>query len=428
MKLTLPRRPSRPHLAERQVVQDLNRSLVLIVDPEALQASVAARIKELTGAGRIVILQLEPEKGVLTPTFTMGVEREAVRGLRLEKRGRLARWLLTNEACLVVPRALGVYEYLDEYEQHLLSSIGVRVCVPLVSLNRLIGLILLGSDDAAWEPDEAQIEVLELLASQAGLAFENAYLNREQRDRLRRLDRAERLAVAGQLAAGVAHEIRNPLTAIRSTVQYLLSGCPETDPKHTLMEGLLSEVDRINGTIDGLLSLTRSRDLEVGEVDLADILDQILILVAVQAEQLGVAIIREPHDRGLLVRGDSRQLKQVFLNLLLNALQAMPDGGTLTVSLGRVRSGLTHQGPPWALVTIVDTGVGIPPDQLDKIFDPFFTTKREGTGLGLSVSYWIVQRHDGELDLASEPGKGTVVSVRLPLAPALNTAVADLAP
>jgi signal transduction histidine kinase len=298
----------------------------------------------------------------------------------------------------------------------------------LVSLNRLIGLILLASDEGTWEPDAAQIEVLELLASQAGLAFENAYLNREQRDRLRRLDRAERLAVAGQLAAGVAHDIRNPLTAIRSTVQYLLSECPEVDPKHTLMEGLLSEVDRINGTIDGLLSLTRSRDFEVAEVDLADILDQILILVAVQAQQLGVAIVREPADRGLVVRGDSRQLKQVFLNLLLNALQAMPDGGTLTVSSGRVRSGLAHQGPPWALVTLVDTGVGIPSEQLDKIFDPFFTTKREGTGLGLSVSYWIVQRHDGELDLASEPGKGTVVSVRLPLAPLPTTAGADPAP
>jgi signal transduction histidine kinase len=118
----------------------------------------------------------------------------------------------------------------------------------------------------------------------------------------------------------------------------------------------------------------------------------------------------------------------VFLNLLLNALQAMPGGGTLTVSIGRVRSGLAHQGPPWALVTIVDTGVGIPPEQLDKIFDPFFTTKREGTGLGLSVSYWIVQRHDGELDLASELGKGTVVSLRLPLAPAVDTAAVDLAP
>src|SRR5512140_3418943 len=153
MKLTLPRRPSRPPLAERQAVQDLNRSLVLIVDPEALQASVAARINELTGAGRIVILQLEPDKGVLTPTFSMGVDRDAVNGLRLEKRGRLARWLLTNEACLVVPRAPGVYEYLHEYEQHMLTSVGVRVCVPLVSVNRLIGLILLGSDRADWEPD-----------------------------------------------------------------------------------------------------------------------------------------------------------------------------------------------------------------------------------------------------------------------------------
>ncbi len=397
-------------------MQDVNRSLVLIVDPEALQASVAARIQEVTGADRVVIFQLEPEKAALAPTFTAGVERDAVRDLRFATRGRLARWLLTNESCLVLSRASGVYEYLDEPEQRLLGLLGIRACVPLVSLNRLAGLILLGSARPSWDLDPAAVELLEALAAQAGVAFENAHLNREQRDRLRRLDRAERLAVAGQLAAGVAHEIRNPLTAIRSTVQYLLADYPETSPKRALVEELLSEVDRIDRTVGGLLSLTRRADLELLDLDLGELLDQTLLLVAAQAQQQGVVLLRETWEPGLRVRGDASQLKQVFLNLLFNALQAMPGGGRLAVSLSEARSALAGEGSRRALVRLEDNGVGIPSQHLERIFDPFFTTKREGTGLGLSLSYWIVQRHDGELDLVSQPGQGTAVSIRLPLA------------
>jgi two-component system, NtrC family, sensor kinase len=416
MRFRLSGRSSRPPLSDRQGLKDFNRSLVLIVDPEALQASVAARVQELTGAGRLIILQLDADKQRLTPTFSVGAEQEAVAGLSFRRRGRLARWLLTNEACLVIPRAPGVAASLEETERRTLARLDIQVCVPLVSLNRLIGLILLGSGRSAWSLDADRIDLLQLMASQAGLAFENALLNREQRDRLRRLDRAERLAVAGQLAAGVAHEIRNPLTSIRSTVQYLLQDYSKDNPKRVFVEEVLSEVDRIDRTVGGLLSLTRAHEIEWSEVDLADLLDQTLVLVTAQAQRQGVAIGREPWDPSVAVRGDSMQLKQVCLNLLLNALQAMPDGGTLTVSLGRERSSLSDDGLIRALVRIADTGIGIPREHMDEVFDPFFTTKREGTGLGLSVSYWIVQRHDGELDLTSEPGRGTTVSVRLPVA------------
>ncbi len=397
-------------------MQDFNRSLVLIVDPEALQASVAARVLELTGADRVVIFQLEPDKSELRPTFTAGLERSSVAHLRFATRGRLARWLLTNESCLIVSQAGGVFEYLEEHERRVLVDLGVRACVPLVSLNRLVGLVLLGSARPDWDLEAGAADLLQLLASQAGLAFENAYLNREQRDRLRRLDRAERLAVAGQLAAGVAHEIRNPLTAIRSTVQYLMQDYAEATPKRQLVEQLLAEVDRIDRTVGGLLGLTRPREMEVADVDLADVLDQTLLLVAARAQQQHVSVAKEDWTAGLRVRGDARQLEQVFLNLVLNALQAMPDGGRLTVALSRVRSALAPEAAAWALVRVADSGPGIEPEHLDKVFDPFFTTKRDGTGLGLSVSYWIVQRHDGELDLASEAGRGTVASVRLPVA------------
>ncbi len=408
--------PSRPQLTERQALQDFNRSLVLIVDPESLQASVAARMQELTGVDRVVILQLDADKQLLSPTFSLGVEPASVDRLSFHKRGRLARWLLTNEACLVVPRSPQVVASLEEGERGTLARLGVQVCVPLISLNRLIGLILLGSEHSGWSLDSDRIDLLQLLASQAGLAFENALLYREQRDRLRRLDRAERLAVAGQLAAGVAHEIRNPLTSIRSTVQYLLQDYSAGHPKRVLVEEVLSEVDRIDRTVGGLLSLTRSHEIERREVALGELLEQTLVLVSVQAHSQDVTISRPSSDAQISVRGDAGQLKQVFLNLLLNALQAMPGGGTLTVYLGRERSRLSGDAPAWALVRIADTGVGIPRQQMEKVFDPFYTTKREGTGLGLSVSYWIVQRHEGELDLTSEPGRGTTATVRLPVA------------
>ncbi len=403
-----------PRAASGQVVQDFNRSLLLIVDPEALQASMASRLAELFGPDRIVIFQLDPERGTFSVTFGSGIAGEEWHGPPLRQRGRLARWLLVNETCLLLSGTPGVSDYLDSQEQALLDHMGVRICIPLITLNRLTGIIALGSNRPDWELTPADIELLQLLAGQAALAFENAYLYREQRDRLRRIYRAERLATAGQLAAGVAHEIRNPLTAIRSTVQYVSRDYAEDSPKRLLLQELLAEVDRIDGTVNGLLSLTRVKEFVPELVDLLDILEQSLVLVSAQAQRQGVVINRRHTSRALRVMGDGAELKQVFLNLLLNALQAMPEGGLLESLAEEWKPGMGSV-ERWARVCISDSGVGIPRSDLDKIFDPFFTTKREGTGLGLSVCHGILHRHEGEIDVESEAGKGTRVSVRLPL-------------
>ncbi len=404
----------RPRGGGRQAVQDFNRSLLLIVDPDALQASIAARLTELFGCDRIIILQLDPEKGRLCPTFSSGVDPGSVEASTLPRHGRLAKWLLVNETCLVVPQEPGVYDYLGDKEQEILALLQVRICVPLISLNRLTGIIMLGSRDPGWNPAPEDLKLLQLLASQAGLAFENAYLYHEQRERLRRIYRAERLAAAGQLAAGVAHEIRNPLTAIRSTIQYALQDYSETNPKRALLDELLTEVDRIDRTVDGLLSLTRLGEMVPEAVDVRDVLVQSLVLVSAQAQRQAVAIIQPHGSQRCRIMGDGSQLKQVFLNLALNALQAMPQGGKLEASVEERRTELTPVASRWVQIRISDTGVGIPPEHVDKVFDPFFTTKRDGTGLGLSVCHGIVQRHEGEIDLKSEVGKGTVVTLRFP--------------
>jgi two-component system, NtrC family, sensor kinase len=399
----------------RRAVQEFSRSLALIVDREALKASVAARIRELFDPDRLVIFEAGPAAGFL-PVFALGVPEGELAGVQVTTRGKLARWLSANETSLVLAKQPGVYEYLDPPERELFDRLRLSVCVPMITLNRLTGLLFLGADRSGWRMSRGDVELLDMLARQASMAFENAALYREQRERLDRLYRAERLAAVGQLAAGVAHEIRNPLTAIRSTMQYLLRGFDAAEPRRQLIEELLNEVDRINSTVGGLLSLSRSGEIRLTPLDLLDPLEKALQLVRAQAGDQGVALQASLGGGGpVQIRGDAGQLKQVFLNLLLNALQSTPDGGRICVSVVPWFPAQDGTASPWAQVVITDTGAGIPSDQLQRVFDAFYTTKRDGTGLGLAICHGIVEQHHGEIRLESEIGRGTTVSVRLPL-------------
>jgi len=405
--------------AKQQAVREFERSLALFVDLEALEASVAARIKELFDPDRLVILLLDRASASYLPAFYFGLARCDLDGVTLALHGRLARWFLVNENCLVPSRDRGVLEYLDAAEQKVLRRLKVALCAPLLSQNHLTGMILLGSDQPDWQLSRNDAELLQHLANQAGLAFRNAVLYREQRQRLDRLHRAERLAAVGQLAAGVAHEVRNPLTAIRSTMQYLGQGFAAKDPKHDLVAELIDEVDRINSTISSLLSLSRAGDLRVAEIDPVELLDETLQLVEIQARKQDVEIKRRysAHHREprFQVMGDAGQLKQVFLNLILNAIQAMPEGGRITVTADRWHPAQSPQAKDWIHIQIADTGPGIAPEQLRTVFDPFFTTKSEGTGLGLAICHRIVEQHEGEIELLSTEGEGATASIRLPL-------------
>ncbi|HWC77781.1 MAG TPA: ATP-binding protein [Blastocatellia bacterium] len=395
---------------DRKAVLEFNRSITLIADPDALMASIAARIKELFTPDGVIVLRAV-DAGMFTVAFGTGAGSDALNGVHITQRDRLPRWLLTNESALVVGKDPSVFNYLSEVERETLSRLNVRVCVPLLALNRLTGMMLLTSTRADWELNRDDLSLLEMLMSQASIAFENAFLYQQQRERLQRLYRAERLAAAGQLAASVAHEVRNPLTIIRSTVQYLLAEFDMEHPKRELIVGVIAEVDRIDRTVDGLLTLTRGQQFEPERIDIGRLIEQTLLLVRSQAESQGIKMICSVPATELFILGDQSQLKQLFLNLVLNALQAMPGGGQLKAEIGvKGQSERT-----WAEVTIADTGCGIAAENLDRVFDPFFTTRPGGTGLGLSTSYAVARQHGGELEITSREGEGTAVSVMLPI-------------
>jgi PAS domain S-box-containing protein len=229
---------------------------------------------------------------------------------------------------------------------------------------------------------------------------------------------SEKMAAIGLLAAGVAHEVNTPLTGISSFTQMLLERSDADDPRTQLLEKIERQTFRAAKIISSLLNLARPSEGETGPVELNAVIGDVLSLLEHQFKLSKIQVRRDLAGTGIVVRGMEYKLQQVFLNLFLNARDAMPRGGWLAVT--------TRVDRQDAVVEVSDTGVGIPPEHLGRIYDPFFTTKPEGrgTGLGLSVTYGIVQEHGGTLICESEPGHGTRFRLTLPLvdAPSLEAA------
>lgn len=221
---------------------------------------------------------------------------------------------------------------------------------------------------------------------------------------------SEKLSSIGLLAAGVAHEVNTPLAGISSYAQMLLEEVPEGDPRRTLLEKIKAQTDRASQIVNNLLNFSRTGDSQFRDVDINKVLDDTLQLLEPQLRRAQVEIIRNYASDLPPVYGNASKLQQVFLNLILNARDAMPEGGRLTIQTRMVDSSL--------VIDFHDTGVGIPPEHIPHIYDPFFTTKEvgQGTGLGLAISYGIIQEHGGRIFVESRVGQGTHFTIKLPAA------------
>jgi signal transduction histidine kinase len=222
------------------------------------------------------------------------------------------------------------------------------------------------------------------------------------------LQHSEKMASIGLLAAGVAHEVNTPLTGISSYAQMLRKEVEAGDPKAELLEKIERQTFRASKIINSLLNFSRSGGAELEPLDVNKLVLDVLSLLEPQLGGASIKLRKEFSDNLPRVRGNENRLQQVFFNLILNAKDAMPKGGWLTV--------LTRADEDTVIAEIKDTGHGIRKDHIKRIYDPFFTTKGlgRGTGLGLSVSYGIVQEHGGAIFVDSVPGKGTTFQVTLP--------------
>ncbi|MFQ5883437.1 MAG: ATP-binding protein, partial [Candidatus Methylomirabilales bacterium] len=239
----------------------------------------------------------------------------------------------------------------------------------------------------------------------------------------RQLEQAEKMASLGQLASAIAHEVKNPLGGVSGAMQVLAEDYPIDDPKREVIDEMLGQLRRLDKTVKDLLSYARPASPEPVACDVSDVVERALFFIRQQVRESQISVVTEYGKDLPQVHVDPQQMQQVILNIALNGVQAMPEEGTLTVrtrvltdwSSGVSGSSLTSPGSAYVEVAISDTGKGIPPEDLKKIFQPFFTTKHRGTGLGLPICQRIVEQHGGTISVESEVGKGTTVSVRLPV-------------
>jgi signal transduction histidine kinase len=276
--------------------------------------------------------------------------------------------------------------------------------------DQLLGMLVLRDERLREAYSSDEIDLFRLVATTIGVTLQNSQVYERMKER-------DRLAALGQMAAGLAHEIRNPLGSIKGAAQFLQpagNAAPHAGDTKEFLNIIVEEVNRLNKIVSQFLDYARPYRGEQKPLEIADVLKKTLQLLA-KEESNPVEIGTAFAERLPPVRADAEQLFQVFLNLSLNALQAMPQGGKLLISTGLRRA--TRRGAAAAFLEIRfrDTGVGIPPGDLKNLFIPFFTTKEKGTGLGLPISQRIIENHGGTIEVRSQPGEGATFTVLLPV-------------
>ena len=226
------------------------------------------------------------------------------------------------------------------------------------------------------------------------------------------MERVDRLATLGELAAGIAHEIKNPIAGIGGAIQVLMQDYPEEDPRREVFEEIVKQIDRIDRDVKDLLSYARTDKPSLEETNIHLILQEAIFLIRDPAAQHNVELETNFYKRLPKVEVDEKQIQQVLVNLGLNAIQAMSKGGALHFTTGIYKN---DDGNDYVSIQVQDNGKGIPTEKMAKIFTPFYTTRHTGTGLGLSISQKIIHQHNGKIEVTSEFGKGTCFTVLLPL-------------
>lgn len=227
------------------------------------------------------------------------------------------------------------------------------------------------------------------------------------------LQRVEKFAALGRIAAGIAHEIRNPLAAIYTTVQNLESELSDNSEAKSDLKNIMQEIDRVESLIREVMNLVRTVPLQVEEFDIHNLITSTLSLLRKEMNKKRITLRTNYNAIPSIIRADPNRLRQVFLNLTINAVECLNDYGKISLE---TETKSLQEEKAWISIEIADNGVGIAPEHISRIFDPFFTTKKGGTGLGLAVTHKIIEDHNGRIEVESQKGKGTVIRVLLPIA------------
>ncbi|MFH2012147.1 MAG: ATP-binding protein [Pseudomonadota bacterium] len=408
----------------RKTLNELSKAMISILDREALLAKIIDTTTEAMGVEKASILLINEEKGdfyiqsqkglevSIKEVYSLGKDDPLI--VLLSKRGKIVvKEELEGYLTVNIPANVTIVKRLNDMES--------EVCIPLITRQNMIGICNIGKKINGDMFSREDIALLETLGNQAAVAIENAQLYENLKKSEAQVRRSDRLASLGTLTAGLAHEIRNPLVAIKTFFQLLPDRLDDIEFRDHFLLITSGEVDRICSLVNELLEFARPSEPNYQENNINDIAEKIILLIDNQAKEKNIKIIKNYDLKIPLIMIDKEQVKQVLLNILLNAIDATPDKGTVTIGTGLITKANSKD---YVQIIISDTGKGMSEGDIERIFTPFFTTKDKGSGLGLSISYKIVEEHMGSIDVESEIGKGSRFYVYLPVTPYRNNRTA----
>lgn len=370
---------------------------------------VIAKCREICGAESAVFYGVSDTRATSTAVEQTG----ALTCPALPRRGPLLRWLRVNGEIVRFPEQSELLNGASDQERAFVAGGNVRAGLPLLVDGRLVGVVFLCDSRTDWQLAPHRAEVLTKNARQWALGWLDATRRQDVLTRSRAEYRSQQLSAAGELAASTAHEIRNPLAAIRSLVQLVRDADTPLDDEKQLLTEVIEEVDRIDRTVGGLLQLSRPHAPRRENVDAGAVVARAVQFIEPYSRRRQITLSAPPHAHVLPVLADPNELRQVFVNVLLNACQACSPGARIHLC---IRSEKFDDGRNVVRVSVTDTGHGMSAETLSRIFETFYTTKTDGTGLGLAICRDMVEQHGGTISVASQIGEGTTVTIELPQA------------
>jgi signal transduction histidine kinase len=396
----------------RETLGKFSKAMVTILDLQSLSQRIVETVTQTMGVGKASLFLWNEEKGGYSLFESKDIKISASAPL-LPKNDPLPHYLQKIGEIVIreeLAKGANIPELNDLIKK--MSFLEAEVSIPLISKGQLVGMINLGYKYNKDIYSHEDIELLSTLANQTAIAIENARLYEDLKKSKSYIRRADRLASLGTLTAGLAHEIRNPLVAIKTLTQLLPERLDDEEFRDQFLKIAAGEVDRISSLVTELLEFARPSDPKLELEDINAILDGMILLVSTETKKKQINITKHYSPDLTPAQIDREQIKQVFLNILLNAIEATQENGKIVV---KTRPFTKPGGEPYVQIEFTDTGCGIPDEYLEDIFNPFFTTKSTGSGLGLSISNQIIQDHRGYIDVESRVGKGSSFFINLPV-------------
>ena len=373
--------------------------------PEAILSRVARESARLSGAKLASIFLLHPAKQELSLEICLGGSATYRKQPPIEVSETALGYVVRRGRPISV-RDVGSSPqdpHTDRIREEGLVSV---LAVPLIEKKEGIGVLCVATAETRRFPD-AEIRLLEGLAGLAAAALGRSRLSGRLDRTEEELRNRERLSSLGMLAAEVAHEVRNPLAVIRMLWHTAVRGLEPSEAQKKDLGLIEAKLAQMNGILDRVLNLARSADPEIGAVDAADLMEEVNLLTRTKFSAARVQVSKRIPSRGeAVIRGDRSQLEQAVLNLVLNAVEAMPQGGELRLGVQRREENI--------LLTVQDSGRGMPKEVAERLYEPFLSRRPGGTGLGMALVRRTVEAHGGSMRVESQPGKGTKVEIRLP--------------